>query len=211
MEYELNDQDRAEIIKNFIRRYGYLIIAGMLIISFSFGLYHYIQKKNATQNQNASSDYQAFLVQAKNGASAITLSASAQNIIQTYPDTAYASLSKLYLAKQAVSQNHLADAAQILRADLAQNKNNALTPIITLRLARVLIANGSFTDALNLLSHPPKGFESSYAFLRGNANLALKNKSAAQENYALALAQSETASPIHALAEAQLSLLGSTS
>lgn len=213
MEYELNDQDRADIVINFLKKYAVWIILALALISAGFGIHTYMQQRIASQNQNASIAYQAILNSIQNNASADEITASANTLIQDYPSSVYASFSRLMLANIAVQQNNLNNAESILKQVLKQNQNNSLSPIIKLRLARVLISANKPADAIRLLENPPKGFASSFALLTGDAELLQHNQAGAKATYLAAQQANQTENDpvLNQLLTERLNNLGSTS
>lgn len=183
MEYELNDQDRADLVKNFFKKYGLWIIIAVVVIAIGFGINAYMQKREAVANQNASIAYSAMVTAAQNGATVNQISEAAKSLISNYPKTIYATFADLALANIAVQQNNLPEAESILTKELKKNDGNSFAPIIRLRLARVQIAENKFSDAITLLKSPPKGFEAPYALVTGDAELLQNNPAAAKESY----------------------------
>lgn len=182
-DYELNDHDRAEIVKRFFQRYGFIILVALVICAVAMGVQALWQNHEQNKNQAASNAYQALIVSMQNGAKPSVIAEGATQIVANYPGTAYASLAQLNLAQIAIAQNDLGTAETTLTADLDQNSSNDLTPIITLRLARVLLAENKAAAALKILKDPPKGYVPSYSLLMGDANVQLKNMLAAKDDY----------------------------
>ena len=183
MDYELNDQDRADLVTNFIKKYGPWVVLIVVLIGIGFGVNSYLNNRKATENQNASIAYQAMLMATQHGATSQQITDSANNLIQNYSGTVYASFANLTLASIAIQETNLTKAEGILSDTLKQNKDTSLTPIIQMRLARVLIADHKYTDAINFLTKPPKGFEAPFALLTGDAYLAQNNTAAARASY----------------------------
>ena len=182
-DYELNDHDRAEIVKRFFLRYGYIILVALILFAVAMGVQALWQNHQQNKNQAASNAYQALTVSMQNGAKPAIISEGANQLIANYPGTAYASLAQMNLAEIAVAQNNLSAAETLLTTDLKNNSHNDLTPIITLRLARVLLAENSASKALKILKDPPKGYVPAYSLLSGDANVQLNNMLAAKDNY----------------------------
>ncbi len=211
MEYELNDQDRADLVKNFLKKYSTLFIVVLIAIALAFGIYNAIQKHENTVNQNASLAYAAILKSMQNGASIASISAESQSLVQNYGGTVYASMAQLTLASIAVQQNDLPQAETLLKKTLANNHHNTLTPIITLRLARVLLAENNPKMAINVLKNPPLGFAGPYALLSGEAYLQLSDLALAKQNFTMAINQSKNDPLVTQMAIERLNSIGSTS
>lgn len=211
MDYELNDQDRAEIVKRFVKQYAHWVVVVIVLIAIGFGVNSYIQKKNRHMNEEASTAYQALLLSIQNGANVASISEAAHTLIADYPKSPYASMAKLNLANIAVSQNNLPQAEEILKTTLTQNSHNDLTPVITLRLARVLLAENNPAGALSYLNSPPKGFEGAYGLLSGDAYILQNNPKMAKQSFQQALSTSQNNPLISQLATERLNSLGSAS
>ena len=211
VEYELNDQDRADLVKNFIKKYSTLFVAALIAIALAFGAYNLIQKHEATVNQNASIAYAALLASIQNGEPVATISEECHSIIKNYHGTVYASMAQLNLANIALQQNHLDEAESILKETLGQNSHNTLTPIITLRLARVYLADNNPKMAISFLKNPPIGFTSPYALLTGEAYLQQDDIALAKKNFKTAINESKNDPLISQMATERLNSLGATS
>lgn len=209
MDYELNDQDRADLVRRFFKRYGLWLMIAIIAIALGFGIDAYMQKRDVTISQNASTAYQAMMAAAQNGANDAQVSQSANELIKNYPNTVYATLTHMVLANIAIRQDNLAGAENILSGLLKQK--TMLTPIITLRLARVFIADNKPADAIQLLQDPPAGFEASYHLLAGDAFLLQNNQVAAKTNYLAAQKASANDPVITPLITERLNSLGGNS
>ncbi len=211
MEYELNDQDRADLVKHFIKKYSPLFVTALVAIAIAFGVYNMIQKHNTTVNQNASLAYTAMLTSIQNGANASTITTESQSIIKQYNGTVYASMAALNLANIAVQQNQLSQAETILQETLSHNSHNNLTPIITLRLARVLLADNNPKMAIRFLKNPPAGFTGAYALLTGEAYLQQSDLALAKQNFTTAISESKNDPIVTQMATERLNSLGASS
>ncbi len=210
MDYELNDQDRADIVTGFVKKYARWAVLAIVLIALGFGVNTYIQKKTRAMNEEASMAYQALLLSIQNKASAASVSLAAHNIIADYPRSVYASLAELNLADSAVSQNNLPQAEGMLKTILSKNSNNALTPIVAIRLARVLLAENNPSAALTVLKDPPKGFVGSYALLSGDAYVLENNTAMAKQSFQQAVVASQNNPLISQLATERLNAVGVT-
>lgn len=187
MDYELNDHDRADMVKRFFARYGYFILVGIILFAIALGINKFWQNHQLSKDTAASNAYQGLLNSIKNGAKPEVIQAGANQLIQDYPGTPYAALAELNLAQIAVSQNDLATAEKNLQMALNANSHNGLTPIISLRLARVLLAENKAQAVVDLLQDPPQAYEVPYGLLLGDAYVQLKNNAAAKATYQAAL------------------------
>ena len=114
---------------------------------------------------------------------------AAESFLQEHPDTGYALLTRLQLARVAVDEADFDSAESHLRAALAEKEFENFQPIVTVRLARVLIQNGKAEEALALVDTAPfEGVELNYLVTKADALMALGRKS---EAYAALKAASE--------------------
>jgi predicted negative regulator of RcsB-dependent stress response len=101
----------------------------------------------------------------------------------------YANQGRLLLAKLQVEAEKYDEAAALLREAAVKSDDEELAAIAKLRLARVLIQQGKPDEALSLLRIERLGaFEAAAREIRGDANVAKGDESAARAEYAAALA-----------------------
>lgn len=106
-----------------------------------------------------------------------------------HPTSPYADQSDLALARMAIEQRKLEDAAQHLRLVMDGSKDAELRLVARSRLARVLIEQAKYDDALGLLAVADAGsYAALYHDLRGDAYLGKGDAAAARREYDEALA-----------------------
>lgn len=124
-----------------------------------------------------------------------------ERLMSEHSETEYARFGALYAAQQYVRQDNLPAAEAALqwildnpRAGMFSSPDPGLMLTATLRLGRVVLAQGEAERALNLVnSVDPQGFEAGFAELRGDIYLALDRVVDAREAY-LAAQQAGSAS-----------------
>ncbi|MDQ8040219.1 MAG: tetratricopeptide repeat protein [Rickettsiella sp.] len=175
---ELAELEQVERIKKWCRDYGFGIIAG-IIFAIILSMFWYYWRQ--TQENNlilASITYENLLNDSTQSDN------RAYTLIQKYPNTPYASLAALQLAKQAVNQNKLTEAEKQLTWVTQHGKNETLRAMARVRLARVLLAENQPEHALKILDendntiYQPLVFEE-----KGNIFLHLKDSTKALQNY----------------------------
>lgn len=145
-----DDEDQLQLVKNWLREYGLVtVIAIALAIAIVLG-WQYWLRYQVGKSEKASATYQqmAGLVLHNKRQEAIT---SADILIQHYPSTPYAVLASLWLAKDQVIAKDLNSATDHLNWAVKHSKDKALNNIITLRLAKLALAQKKPDQALKLL------------------------------------------------------------
>jgi predicted negative regulator of RcsB-dependent stress response len=107
-------------------------------------------------------------------------------LIGSYPDTLYAVMASMAMAKLAVAENDLEGAAAHLRSAMSQSAQPELAELARQRLARVELAQGKAADALQTLQGGKGGAVSDE--LRGDILLAQGKPDEALTAYNSALA-----------------------
>ena len=131
----------------------------------------------------------------------------ANKILQQYSHTTYSNMASLFLAKYAIEKEEYA----VARVHLEQVLNHAdqaqLIQVARLRLARVLVAEEKFSEALYLLNTVDVGkFAVQYYELKGDTFLLQGNLGAARVEYRRA--QTEIGEAKDAMLEMKLESLG---
>ncbi|QKZ03303.1 MULTISPECIES: YfgM family protein [Pseudomonas] len=165
------DEQLAEL-KDFWQRNGKPLVTGVLlalVVVFGWQAWH---KYQANQSQGASSLYQQLLETALNptGKPDTAQVADLANKLKTeYGNSEYAQYGSLFVAKVAVDNGKLDDAATELKAVVDKPKDAMLGEIARQRLAQVLAAQNKADDALKLLEgDADKAFLASREELKGD-------------------------------------------
>src|SRR5699024_1815871 len=169
MAVELYDEhEQGERVRNWIREYTPALIIG-LVLAFG-GIFGFrMWQDHRTEQQLMGSDYYQAVSQQVAAGDLEAAEAEYQAMIETVDGTAYAGLAGMQLAAARVDDGRLAPAAEIYRNILDNRRLKSLWPIATLRLARVLEAQGEYEPALALLDgKAPPGFAASWAETRGD-------------------------------------------
>lgn len=101
-----------------------------------------------------------------------------------YSDSAYAQLAALMAAKLSMDDADLATAREQLEWVAAQQPDASIAPLVQLRLARVMLAQGEHDAALaKVAATTAADYAAPFAELRGDIYLAQGNEAAALEQF----------------------------
>ncbi len=182
----MNDDDQAEVLKRWWRENWIWMLAGIVLgLGLLFG-WQYYQRYTAQRAETAGATLNQF------AAALVTDKAKAaillNDLTSKYKSTPYASQAQLLQAQNAVGNGDLVGAEAALRAVVASSKDEHLSQIATLRLARVLIELNKLDEALALLDvSKAGGFVAQTHEIRGDALLAKQDQTGAVAEYQSAL------------------------
>ena len=177
-------------LKNFWNRFGNILLTVVLICAIIFAGWrfwnNYQQKKvmeASISYQVLLSDYQVPTVQKE------LVIAKGNAIMTNYPETIYANFSALLLASVYVSENNLNAARTSLEWVLSHTDNPVIQTIAKERLARIMIAQKEYQQAIDLLNKASvdKNFDVGVNIVLGNAYMGLGNTSSAKRAWTEAL------------------------
>lgn len=195
----LTEQEQIELLKNWIKQYSLVILAGVLIAIMAMSAWRFWDQRQNKMLDHASSVYDEMLtMRAQNE--------PAEMIIQTkklyshYEKTTYGKMAALMLARTAAVKSNNAEAEKQLEWVINNTKVPALSQIARLRLARLLIAENKANDSLTLLKQvDDKSFSGLIDEVRGDAYLANNDKTKARAAYQLALSELPNAEVVRPL------------
>lgn len=186
---ELAELEQAERIKGWCREYGLGTMLGIIFAIVASIGWHYWQQARENNAVNATIQYESLLNASMSKSNIATVESIAKGLLQNYPQTPYASLAALQLAKQAVNQNNLLEAETKLMWVIQHGKSGSLRAVARIRLARVLLAENQPEHALKILDendnsvYQPRVLEEKgdILFHLGNLSSALQNYLAAEK------------------------------
>lgn len=185
--YHVEDEE-LEAAKHWWRRYGRWLVLLAVLGLIGFFAWKGWSYYRAQQDLKASELYSS-LESVDYAKDKQHWSSMAKTLVAQYSGTPYAALVSLRMAKHAVDENHLPEAAKDLRWVVDHGSQKVLREIAALRLAQVLIAEHKPDEALKLLS---SGFSEAYLpltqELTGDAYMAKNEKQKARDAYEEALA-----------------------
>lgn len=185
---QYTDDERVEDLKKWWHENGVSIIVGIALgVAAIFGWRYWISHRDA-QAERASLAYDRF-IQAVEKPDADQARQRGQALLADFPNSTYAALATLRLAKLAVDNNDQALAMQQLQWVIDHAKLAELQDIARLRLVRVLFATGQFAEAEKRLEQVnTTSLATERDELRGDLYLAGHDPAKARTAYAEALA-----------------------
>jgi len=187
MSVYLTEEEQLALIRQLWDKYGTYVLATLvLVLAVIFGMRWWESSHRAVKLQ-ASSVYQQLLV-GVDKSSVQTISTSANALIEQYPETVYSHYARMYLAKIAADAGQYDKALSFFREIIDGLSDPALVAITRLRAARVLAAQGKYSDALDILAPISlKPYQSAKALARGDIYVAMKDYKRARDAYQIAL------------------------
>jgi len=179
----LNEKEQWERVLAWLREQGPWVLVGAALTLAVFGGWHYWQARQLQRDLAASAAYQqAIDAFARNDVNAGLR--AVDEVIMSYPGTAYADQANLAAARIQVENSELERAAARLQQVLATTKDPQLSLVARLRLARVQLSLGRADEALKTLDAvKPGAFAARYAEVRGDALQAKGDREGALKAY----------------------------
>jgi predicted negative regulator of RcsB-dependent stress response len=206
----MTDDEQLESIKHWFSENGTWLAGGVVLgAALLFGWRYYENH----QNQQALTAAEKF--NALNAALDKNDRAAARNIAEDlkkgYSGSAYADQADLVIARLAVDSGELANAVDPLTRVMNDSRDSELRNVARLRLARVLIDQGKFDEAINTLAAAQSAaFGAHFHEVRGDAYYAKKDTADALREYQAALADPDTRGFDRGLVELKITDLGAT-
>jgi predicted negative regulator of RcsB-dependent stress response len=205
----LTEQEQIELLKNWIKQYSLVILAGVVIAVLAMTGWRYWQQRQATLYSHASAVYDEMLTaRAQNEPATTTI--QTQKLFTHYPTTTYAQFAALMMARDAIIKRNYPEAEKHLRWVLDHSRIASLRQIARLRLARLYIAQHQSNKAIDiLLKVDDKNFNGLINEVRGDAFLEANNTTMAREAYQQALTDLPDAETIRPLLQMKFDNLAS--
>ena len=195
----LTEQEQIELLKQWIKQYSLVILAGLLISLVTITGWRYWQTRQQRIMNHASSVYDEMLTaRAQNDATATQT--QSEKLFSHYTGTTYAQMAALMLARDAVNQKNYPEAEKQLQWVISHSSTASFKQIARIRFARLLINENKAEDSIALLKTvDDKSFNGLTYEIRGDAWLALKETAKAREAYQQALKELPNAEVIRPL------------
>jgi predicted negative regulator of RcsB-dependent stress response len=179
----LSEKEQIEQFRSWWSEYGAYVIGGIVIgAGMLFGINYYQDAKLQAQ-LNASTAYEALLVQVVDG-DLDEAEATANEIASQYGETSYAGQAGLAMARLYMDKNRDLDAADALKAVIDGNANEEFKHIARLRMARIYLYQDKAQDVVDLLATQDMGaFAAAYGEVLGDAYAALGRIAEAEDAY----------------------------
>ena len=200
MEINETDEQRLESIKAWWKENASSIITGLLLgLALLFGAKSWFAYQDR-KAEEASNIYVTMTSALARGEESLVTD-RAGVLIGEYSSSPYATLAALTLAKLKLDQGELEAAHAQLQWALDKSGSETLRPLVRLRLARVMVAEGKLDEAGALLAKsPPDGaYAPMYNELKGDIHAARGAVDEARAEYEIALAALPPESAEHRL------------
>jgi len=195
--YEQSEEEQVEAFKSWWRKNGVSVISGLVLAAaLSLG-WQYWQGQKEQQAQGAGQVFAEMTMALESATTANAAApdfqkprALAEQLMSEFPDSFYAELATLSLARMDIESQH-ADAAQARLVHLSEHaKNEAIRPLARLRLAHLQWGMSQADAALKTLDGVwPETYRSDADALRGDVLVSLARMDEARKAYDAALAQ----------------------
>lgn len=195
----LTEEEQIELLKNWVKQYSLVILAGVILAFISISGWRYWQQRQTRILTHASSVYDEMLTKrAQNDASATQV--QAQKLFNHYEQTVYGKMAAFMLARNAIAMKNYTEAETQLNWIIKHSNVKAFRQIARLRLARLFIAEKKPEASIQLLKTVDDAkFNGLTDEIRGDAYLALKDTAKASEAYQQALTELPNAEAIRPL------------
>lgn len=179
----LNEEEQLQLLKRWWENYGNTVVTVVLLIGAVFAVYNWWGNRVAKINIQASGLYEQLLVSVSSSDKDATI-ATTDLLVKEYPQSVYASLAKLFEAKEKVHAGDLESAEKSLQWTIDRSSSQAIKQIAMIRLARIYLAQNQYTKADHLLANAEdKTFEPLIQELKGDVTLAQGHPEKARDQY----------------------------
>jgi len=192
VEHYSSEQEQIETIKRWWKDNGTALVLGLVVGIGGLAGYRYWDATQTAQAEGASINYEMML-QLLNERRIDDAEKTGLTVIENYPSTPYARMSSLLLAKLAADEGEY-DKAKALLGPLADDaKDTEIRAIANARLARLALAQGDVTEAVNRVGAIPREAGSDERFVELQADVMAANGQFDQARalYVKALLQAE--------------------
>ena len=192
---DYDEYEQGEQVRKWIKENGIAVVVGVVLaLALIFGWRQW-QAHEANTEIQAASQF-AVVQNAVQSGNKQAMGAALGDLQKNYSKSAYAAFASAAVAEYDVGKDDLKQAAQNLQWAVANSKQPALQVLFSLRLSRVLLADGKAQDALAALGKVPSGdYAAMAAELRGDAQFKLGKVDAARTDYQDALAKLDKDAP----------------
>lgn len=147
----VTEEEQIEAIKKWWNQYGNHLMTVVVIILLAYSGWKFWHQRQVKIKQAASVNYEQMMLAYSQDQSEMT-QAQANTIIERYANTVYSQSAKLLLAEMAVNKNNYDQASNYLKQVMANAKSASFKQIARLRLAKILLYQKQFQQAIELLS-----------------------------------------------------------
>ncbi len=181
------EDEQLEALKKWWADNGTVTIVGFIVgLAVLFGGRAWFDHKQSTSE--AASAELSLLLNELNVGDDSSIVDKADAILGEYAGNSQAGFASLIKAKALVESGAIADAKAVLQLVIDKPLVEGIDELARLRLARLLVIESNYDDALLLVNGGGKAFEAHYQELRGDIYFAQGNAEKAREAYQGALA-----------------------
>ncbi len=208
MDVYTTEEQQVEALKKWWHENKWSVIGGVVIgVGALWGGRAWLDNQH-NFTEAASATYQLMLEQVSQGKNEDAALQGAQ-LLGQYADTSYASLAALTMAKIKQQAGDAAAASAHLRWALDNTKEDAVKHEARLRLAKIMLADKKYDDALAMLNGIDAGvYEATYEQLKGDIYLAKGQPESARTAFTRALASASPGERGRELLQMKLDNLG---
>lgn len=183
----LTEQEQIELLKQWVKQYSLVILAGLILSLISITGWRYWQAREMRIRTHASAVYDEMLTaRAQNNIAAVQVQSN--KLFSHYTKTTYAQFAAFMLARDAVISKNYPEAEKQLQWVIDNSNSSSFRQIARTRLARLLITEKHPDQALTLLNTvDDSNFNGLTDEVKGDAYVALKDTNKAREAYQQAL------------------------
>jgi predicted negative regulator of RcsB-dependent stress response len=207
---QFDEHEQVERVRTWLKNNGSSLITGVALGLAAIAAWQWWQAKGLNHKVEASAQYQAFVeaVEADDAAKAGTLAAA---LGTQYTDTPHAALAAMRLAALHNAAGKPDEALKALDAMKGRVVDPALSELLQVRAAQVLVGQGKAQDALarlDAIAQPT--LPAVVAEVRGDALVILGKRDEARQAYLDALTNLDEAAPTRQIVELKLTDAGGT-
>lgn len=151
MSVYMTEEEQLDAIKKWWKRNGNIVTVLLSLLLLCVAGYRYLNWHHEKVTQQASIAYENMMVAFSNQNNK-GIRSYANELIKNYEHTIYADVAHLTLAKVYILKDKLNNANEELEKVATGSKVPVFKQIAKIRIARILAANKSYTDALEKLS-----------------------------------------------------------
>jgi len=208
VENNSSEREQLEQLRRWWDAYGKSLAMGLALGLVGLFGYRYWNTAQETAALNTSINYQKFLEAASQGAGE-DVTRTGEAVLEAYPDSTYAKLTALLLARLAVDDKKPDAARKHLEWVTARDADSELGIVARGRLAQLLLAEGDVEAAAKTIANfPTKGEYAPFAEVRADVLAARGEKDKAADLYRVAIDQISTSGGDPAHLEMKLDALG---
>ena len=188
LSYEETEAESLENLGKWWKAHGKKVIVAVLGVSALYLSWTFWQSHVKVEQEKASNQFSQFLLVLESE-KVDDIEASLKLLRENYGKSVYADMASMLVAKNAVDAADLEEAKHHLRYVIEHSHSSVMLPLAQTRLARLLMQEKAFSDALVVLNTVKQdtGYKTLVEELKGDVFLAQNNWEEAKAAYTRAL------------------------